>query len=454
MKPAKRFFIILLILSLIALLLYIFREPLIDWLPIDQSGWDVLDSGEICYLDKDGDPVAGWQTIDGSTYYFDPGTGAQRTGWLELDGCRYFLGSDGVPVTGWQIIDGNLFCLDDDGSMVTGWVEEDGKRTYLNEHGNPHTGWLEQPEGRYYLDADGMPTTGWQTIDGSRRYFSGSGLLLSGWLTLDGQKYYLDEDGIPATGWQMIGGSRYYLNGNGNPHTGWLELDGQKYYLKEDGIAAKGKLVIDETTYYFTSTGANIILVNRWNPLPADFEPEVEECYPGCLMDVSCCEATRTLLEAMKAATGDTGALNGYRTYGTQYQGFYTKIKNRMRDTGCSYATAYESISRSFAIPGTSEHQLAVALDVMGVSDFYYQKGETQALKWLKEHCWEYGFILRYPDEKSHITGIIYEPWHFRYVGKELALELKDSGLCLEEYLDALTNDGTTCGNPDALKSK
>ena len=89
----------------------------------------------------------------------------------------------------------------------------------------------------------------------------------------------------------------------------------------------------------------------------------------------------------------------------------------------------------------------------MGTSDFYYQKGETESLKWLKEHCWDYGFILRYPDGKSHITGIIYESWHFRYVGKELALELKDSGLCLEEYLDLLTGDGSTCGNPEAIKS-
>ena len=453
MKPAIKFLIILCILLTFGSLLYTFREPIIDWLPIDQSGWDVLENGAVCYLDEDGDPATGWQTIDADTYYFDTATGALHTGWLELDTGRYFLGEDGIPMTGWQAIDGDLFYLGNDGSMVTGWVEKDSRRIYLNESGNPHTGWLDQPEGRYCLDENGIPMTGWQTIDGKRRYLSASGTLHTGWLELDGQKYYLNEEGIPATGWQTIDENRYYLNENGNPHTGWLELDGQKYYLKEDGTAAKGKLVIDEATYYFTSTGANIILVNRWNPLPADFEPEVEECYPGCLMDVNCCEATKALLDAMKAAVGNTGALNGYRTYGTQYQGFYTKIKNRMKATGCSYAAAYANISRSFAIPGTSEHQLGVALDIMGSSDFYYQKGETESLKWVKEHCWDYGFILRYPDEKSHITGIIYEPWHFRYVGKELAMELKDSGLCLEEYLDLLTGDGSTCGNPDAIKS-
>ena len=64
-------------------------------------------------------------------------------------------------------------------------------------------------------------------------------------------------------------------------------------------------------------------------------------------------------------------------------------------------------------------------------------------------NCWDYGFIVRYPNNSSDITGIIYEPWHYRYVGLELAQEMKELGICLEEYLDMLTADGTTCGNPD-----
>ena len=69
-----------------------------------------------------------------------------------------------------------------------------------------------------------------------------------------------------------------------------------------------------------------------------------------------------------------------------------------------------------------------------------------------RRNGYKYGFIVRYPENKTDITGIMGEPWHFRYVGVELATELKDSGLCLEEYLDALTGDGSTCGNPDAVK--
>ncbi len=81
------------------------------------------------------------------------------------------------------------------------------------------------------------------------------------------------------------------------------------------------------------------------------------------------------------------------------------------------------------ALPGTSEHQLGLCADING-------KG-VDSVPWLVEHCWEYGFILRFPGEKSDITGIIYEPWHFRYVGTRVSIPMRDNGLCLEEYLGA-----------------
>ena len=91
------------------------------------------------------------------------------------------------------------------------------------------------------------------------------------------------------------------------------------------------------------------------------------------------------------------------------------------------------------ARPGTSEHELGLAVDIVDAS--YQQLDERQkstpVQQWLMEHCWEYGFILRYPDGKSDLTGIIYEPWHYRYVGVETAQALRESGQCLEEYLQA-----------------
>jgi outer membrane receptor for Fe3+-dicitrate len=89
------------------------------------------------------------------------------------------------------------------------------------------------------------------------------------------------------------------------------------------------------------------------------------------------------------------------------------------------------------AAPGTSEHNLGIAVDFNGVKDDFYK---TEEYKWLTEHADEYGFILRYTKEKQNITKKIYEPWHFRYVGKEHAKAMKRMGLCLEEYIDFLKN--------------
>jgi D-alanyl-D-alanine carboxypeptidase len=87
------------------------------------------------------------------------------------------------------------------------------------------------------------------------------------------------------------------------------------------------------------------------------------------------------------------------------------------------------------AIPGTSEHQLGLGVDINadGVNSAGYE-----VYDWLEAHCWEYGFILRYPEDKTDITGISNEPWHFRYVGQEAAEYIMSNGLCLEEYLEEI----------------
>ena len=87
------------------------------------------------------------------------------------------------------------------------------------------------------------------------------------------------------------------------------------------------------------------------------------------------------------------------------------------------------------ALPGTSEHHLGLAVDILN-----NKEAGKQALDWLGQHCWEYGFILRYPENTTDITGIIYEPWHYRYVGKEVAQEIHELGdITLEEYIQNLT---------------
>ena len=89
------------------------------------------------------------------------------------------------------------------------------------------------------------------------------------------------------------------------------------------------------------------------------------------------------------------------------------------------------------AYPGTSEHNLGLAADIVA-KDYQLlddKQAETPEAVWLEENCWRYGFILRYPTDKTGETGIIFEPWHYRYVGKEAAREIMEQGICLEEYL-------------------
>ena len=441
--------ICLVVLLVLSTLTGIFWDSIIDWLPVDQGGWDTLENGALCYLDEDGDPLTGWQELDSKIYYFDPESYAMQTGWLELENNRYYLGDDGARQAGWQTIGGQRYYLGENGVMHTGWLKQDSGMMYLNQQGNPHSGWLKLDDGTYYLDENGIMQTHWIKLDGSRYYLNEFGRLHSGWLEHGNQKYYLGPDGIPLTGWQTIENNVYYLGDNGIMHTGWLEQDGQEYYLKEDGTIARGKLVIDNKTCYFTSTGAQIVLINKWNPLPADYVPELREPIAGCQMDACCADALREMITDLENAVGRKSYLNGYRSYDYQKFIFRCAIDTVMRK-GRSYQDAYLAVSTSTAPPGTSEHQYGVAVDIMNPNDTFYERGETAVIAWLKEHCWDYGFILRYPEGTSHITGIIYEPWHYRYVGVELAQELKGTGLCLEAYLDQLTNDGTTCGNPNA----
>ena len=428
MKKKTFLHICLIVLLAIGTLAGIFWDPIIDWLPIDQGGWNTLEDGTLCYLDEDGNPITGWQALDSEIYYFDPESGALQTDWLEVENSRYYLGDDGARQAGWQTIGGQLYYLDENGIMQTGWLKQDTGMMYLNQQGNPHSGWLKLGDHTYYLNEENIMHTGW--------------------LKQEEGQYYFGSDGISLTGWQTIENNVYYLGDNGIMHTGWLEQNGQKYYLKDDGTIARGKLVIDNKTCYFTSTGAQIMLINKWNPLPEDYEPELCEPVTGCQMDVCCAEALREMLTDLENAVGRQSYLNGYRAYAYQNIIFSNAVDELMQQ-GRSYQDAYHAVSTSTAPPGASEHQYGVAIDIMDPIDTFYEHGETDVVAWLKEHCWDYGFILRYPEGTSHITGIIYEPWHYRYVGVELAQELKGTGLCLEEYLDQLTNDGTTCGNPN-----
>ncbi len=157
-----------------------------------------------------------------------------------------------------------------------------------------------------------------------------------------------------------------------------------------------------------------ILIANKTYLLPADYDP-------GKILPEA-----QTAFDTMRAAAKEEGLtlkiVSGYRSYQKQDKVYH----NYAARDGAALADRYS------ARAGSSEHQTGYAMDINSVRQSF---AETKEGKWLAAHCAEYGFILRYPKDKEAETGFMYEPWHVRYLGVELAQKITDSGLCLEEYL-------------------
>ena len=330
------------------------------------------------------------------------------------------------PVTGWVTEGASRRYLLEDGTPALGWLDVDGQLYYFEDGGFPHTGWLEQEDHRYYFTADGTMLTGAQTLDGIACTFREDGTLVTGWWE---GRYYL-EDSSMAQGWQTIGDNTFYFEETGSPYTGWLREGEYDYYLREDGAMAVGRQQIDGKTYYFSPRGVHLWLVNPWNYLHEDYEVELVTAEAGYRVADYCADALAQMLADCRAAGLNPSLISGYRSYWDQFALYQEKIAEY------DLATARQIV----AVPNTSEHQLGLAVDIIDTSYQRLDKNqESKAVqKWLMENCWNYGFILRYPADTTEITGIIYEPWHYRYVGIEIALELRELGITLEEYLGAV----------------
>jgi len=183
----------------------------------------------------------------------------------------------------------------------------------------------------------------------------------------------------------------------------------------------------------------NLILVNPWNQIQADHQFKHQKLANGMTVDQRIYEDLCAMLSDCWKAGLHPVVCSAYRPYSTQQRLYKNKI-SRLLTAGYSYDAAIQEAGRWVAVPGTSEHQTGLALDIVSYRyQILDQKQENTAeQKWLMEHCWEYGFILRYPSDKSELTGIGYEPWHYRYVGREAATEMKETGMCLEEYVQHL----------------
>ena len=187
----------------------------------------------------------------------------------------------------------------------------------------------------------------------------------------------------------------------------------------------------------FSKDDWNLLLVNKQHPVPENHTFELGTIAGAMECDARILPELFAMLKAAKDEGISLSVCSPYRDISRQKILFDRKIKLHMGN-GYSYMEAYKKASQIVTVPGASEHQIGLALDIIS-SDYTSLDegfGKTAAGKWLKEHSKEYGFILRYPKGKEEITGYKYEPWHIRYVGVEKATEIYESGLCLEEFLN------------------
>ena len=250
---------------------------------------------------------------------------------------------------------------------------------------------------------------------------------------------------------QQDNGWGYTLFGN---YSGWVSMN---YLVKYEGVVdanasvttpgASGAPAVTQSGYAYSYAGFNpteitipetnwnLTLVNRNYILKEGYVPKLEEAVKGSgvYLDYRVAPHYQKMYDAAKADGVTLTPNSGYRSYDLQKNNFNNKI-NFYVSQGYDKVTATQNAARVILPPGTSEHNAGLAMDIGWVTEDFEN---SAAYAWLDAHAHDYGFILRYPksEAKQSITEIIYEPWHWRYVGVEAAKAMKSSGQVLEEYL-------------------
>lgn len=176
----------------------------------------------------------------------------------------------------------------------------------------------------------------------------------------------------------------------------------------------------------------NLIVVNRWNEIPEDYEVTLTELENGEKVDSRIYPDLQEMFDNMREEGIYPFVREGYRTAKEQQDIFDDKVF-AYRKEGYFRARAERLAKEWVALPGTSEHQLGLAVDINADKE---HSDSEEVYEWLAQNAYKHGFILRYPQGKEDITGTAYEPWHYRYVGEEAAKEIFDRQICLEEYFE------------------
>ena len=205
----------------------------------------------------------------------------------------------------------------------------------------------------------------------------------------------------------------------------------------EESVEEQEPSYTDNTDASFDSGDWKLTLVNKQHPIPEDYEFQLGTIHGNMKCDV---RVMNDLLDMFKGAKKDGVNLvlcSPYRDMDRQKMLFGRKITYLMKK-GDSYMDAYKEASQAVTVPGASEHQIGLAFDIISNDHQTLDEGfeDTTEGKWLMDNSYKYGFILRYMKGKEDITGIEYEPWHYRYVGVKAATIMHEQGITLEEFWD------------------
>lgn len=179
-----------------------------------------------------------------------------------------------------------------------------------------------------------------------------------------------------------------------------------------------------------------LTLVNFENTIPKDWKVDLVQLNNGQSVDRRIYDDLIAMLQAAKSEGLNPLICSSYRTNEKQEQLYQNKVSEYLSQ-GYSKVEASDKAAFWVARPGTSEHQLGLAVDIVSTKNQRLDRSQENTVEqqWLLQNSWKYGFVLRYPTNKNSITGVGYEPWHYRYVGKEHAKKINELGVCLEEYV-------------------
>ncbi|MBQ7598184.1 MAG: M15 family metallopeptidase [Clostridia bacterium] len=201
-------------------------------------------------------------------------------------------------------------------------------------------------------------------------------------------------------------------------------------------VAAERVTNPDTGRYIVEVTDDNwqLVVVSGTREFPESYEPNLDEIFDtGKYLDARVAPHYEEMYTAAKQDGIILTPYSAYRSYERQKNNYNHLTETYMADYHLSREDAAKKAATVILPPGTSEHNLGLCMDICNVYDSFVNQKEYT---WLTENAYKYGFILRYPKGKEDVTGIVFEPWHWRYVGVEWAKQIRDSGLCLEEFLD------------------